>query len=64
MLLCGKRPLDVKNEGVLRERIRSEGKSERGIWLGSHVLVMLAGSRPQEAGRDLVLSEEASLLVS
>lgn len=58
MLLCGKWPLNVKNEGVLRERIRTEGKSERCIWLGSHVLVMLAGSRPQEAGWGLVLSEE------
>lgn len=58
MLLCGKRPLDVKNEAVLRERIRTEGKSERCVWLGSHVPVMLAGSRPQEVGWGLVLSEE------
>lgn len=61
MFLRGKRPLNVKDESVLRERIRTEGKSEQGIWLSSHVLVMLAGSRPQEAGRGLVLSEKTGL---
>lgn len=42
----------------MRERVRAESKSEKCVWLSSCVLVMLAGSRLQETGWDLVLNEE------